>query len=151
MSPGASSFPCGLSGGDSGRGSQRGDGGRGPGRRRLLPLPLSLGARTASVAFPARSPTAPGRSGLLGLEVGGRHAASGTPTFSRGGGCCGLPLPPSRAQDPGDKDGGRPGSHCPDPGEGDGVQDLPLRNAILSSRDPRILGGEEGRRGVGGA
>ncbi|XP_065404994.1 protein max isoform X6 [Macaca fascicularis] len=68
VSPGASSFPCGLSGGDSGRGSQRGDGGRGPGRRRLLPLPLSLGARTASVAFPARSPTAPGRSGLLGLE-----------------------------------------------------------------------------------
>uniref|UniRef100_A0A8C9LZB3 Protein max n=1 Tax=Piliocolobus tephrosceles TaxID=591936 RepID=A0A8C9LZB3_9PRIM len=67
VSPGASSFPCGLSGGDSGRGSQRGDGGRGPGRRRLLPLPL--GARTASVAFPARSPPAPGRSGLLGLEA----------------------------------------------------------------------------------
>lgn len=39
MSPGASSFPCGLSGGDSGRGSQQSDGGRGPGSRRLLPLP----------------------------------------------------------------------------------------------------------------
>ncbi|XP_069452919.1 protein max isoform X1 [Ovis canadensis] len=56
VSPGASSFPCGLSGWDSGRGSQQGDGGRGPGSRRLLPLP-PLGRD------PSRSRLA--RSGLL--------------------------------------------------------------------------------------
>lgn len=56
VSPGASSFPFGLSGGDSGKGSQPGDGGRGPGRRRLRPLFFPPGAGTACVALQARSP-----------------------------------------------------------------------------------------------
>uniref|UniRef100_A0A8D0YMY6 Protein max n=2 Tax=Sus scrofa TaxID=9823 RepID=A0A8D0YMY6_PIG len=47
---------------------------------------------------------APGRSGLLGLEVGRRHAASGTPTSPRGGRCCRLLLSLWLAQDPGHRD-----------------------------------------------
>lgn len=54
VSPGASSFPFGLSGGDSGQGSQPGDGGRGAGSP---PPPSSFpGAGTACVALQARSP-----------------------------------------------------------------------------------------------
>uniref|UniRef100_A0A8D0QM41 Protein max n=2 Tax=Sus scrofa TaxID=9823 RepID=A0A8D0QM41_PIG len=57
---------------------------------------------------PSRSPLAPlrapGRSGLLGLEVGRRHAASGTPTSPRGGRCCRLLLSLWLAQDPGHRD-----------------------------------------------
>lgn len=57
VSPGASSFPCELSGGDSGRDFQQGDCGRGPGSCRLSPSPTPTPrAGTASVALPARSP-----------------------------------------------------------------------------------------------
>lgn len=76
VSPGASSFPFGLSGGDSGRGSQWGDGGRGPGRRRPRPLTPGLGppaSRSDSL------PSSPVRRGLLGLKVGADTRPLGPP------------------------------------------------------------------------
>lgn len=82
------------------------------------PPPSPSPAGPGPVALPARSLRALGRSGLLGLEVGRRHAASETPTSPGGGRCCGLPFPSYPVQDPGDRDGVRRGSHCPDHGEG---------------------------------
>ncbi|ELK09867.1 Protein max [Pteropus alecto] len=69
VSPGASSFPCGLSGGYSGWGSQRGDGGRGPGSRRLLPLPPPPGLGPPPSRSGLAPLRAPGLSGLLRLEA----------------------------------------------------------------------------------
>lgn len=147
MSPGASSFPCGLSGGDSGRGSQWGDGGRELGRRSLVPLPP--GAGTACVALPARSPRSSRPERPPGAGGGSRHAASGTPASSLEGGCCGLPLHPQPAQDPGTRR-----SCARDPivrvlEKGDGARVLPLGFAIPSSCDPWILGAREDRERLG--
>lgn len=93
VSPGASSFLFGLSGGDSGRGSQPGDGGRGPGRRRLRPLPPGLGPPALR---PGLAPLQSRPERPPGTEGGSRHAASGTPTSSCGGECRGLPLHSTR-------------------------------------------------------
>lgn len=79
VSPGASSFPFGLSGGDSGKGSQPGDGGRGPGRRRLRPLFFPPRGRDRLRRAPGSLPSSPVRRGLLGLKVGADTRPLGPP------------------------------------------------------------------------
>ena len=91
-----------------------------------------------------------GRSGLLGLEVGRRHAASGTPASPGGGRCWGLPFPSYSVQDPGDRDGVRRGPHCPGPGE----RGLRLGPCPVRARPPAPVtrgswGMKEGGEGLG--
>lgn len=149
VSPRASSFQRGLSGGDSGRGFQRGDGGRGPGSRRLLPLPPGPGP-PPSHSRPGSWPERPSEAGG-GEKTRGLWDPPPAPNLPQCRRVRGLPLPPYLAQDPGDWDEVRPGFHCPDPGEGDGARDLSPRSAIRFSRDPRILWDEGGWGGVGSA
>lgn len=146
MSPGASSFPCGLSGGDSGRGSQPGDGKRGPSSRRLLPHPPR--ARTASVAIPARSapgswPERPSGTGA-GEETRGLWDPPLSPVEEGAAASRSHPIPP--------KIRGTEMGCARDPivrilGKG-----TALRTCCLGPRSPRvtrILGVEGGQRGVG--
>lgn len=133
VSPGASSFPCGLSGGDSGWGSQQGDGGRGPGSRRLLPLPPPPGLGPPPSRSGLAPLRAPGLSGLLRLEVGRRHAASGTPALPPWRGVLRLHAPTLARSISGGQGQSAPGSHCPDPGEG-----TALRTCSIGPRSPPL-------------
>lgn len=150
MSPGASSFPCGLSGWDSGRGSQQGDGGRGPGRRRLLPLP-PLGwdplRRAPGSLSPGSWPERPS-------ETGGGEETRGLwdPSLPRWRKVLRPPVPILFRSGSGGQGPGAPGIPLSGSwGKGTALRTMPRPRATPCSRDPRILGNEGGRRGIGSA